>query len=84
VALRAGRLDSRAGAEDWMMTLLLGGLGIAALAYLLPFLLAVLRPLRVDFALPALPWPMLLATAAAIAVAWAVDLGAMRVERRRL
>lgn len=83
VALRAGRIDSRAGPEDWMMTLLLGGMGIAALVYLLPVLSVVLRTLQFRLALPALPWPMLLATGVAIAVAWAVDQGATRLESRR-
>ncbi len=83
VALRAQRFESRAGAEDWLMTLLLGGLGIGALVYLMPFLVAVLRPLRLQVELPALPWPMLAATAVAIAVAWVLDQGATRFEQRR-
>ena len=83
VALRAQRLESRAGAEDWLATLLLGGMGIGAMVYLMPFLVAVLRPLRLQLALPDLPWPMLVATAVAIGVAWAVDQGATRLEHRR-
>ena len=83
VAARAERLESRAGPEDWMMTLLLGGLGIAALVYLQPFLLAVLRPLLAGFELPSLPWPLLAATAVAIGVAWAVDQGASRLASHR-
>jgi hypothetical protein len=82
VALRAQRLEARAAPEDWLMTLLLGGMGIGALAYLQPFLLAVLRSLRVEVTMPALPWPMLIATAVAIGVAWAVDEGATRLRRR--
>ena len=83
VAMRAQRLESRAGPEDWMMTLLLGGMGIAALVYLLPVLSVVLRTLQFRMALPSLPWPMLVATVVAIAVAWAVDQGATRLESRR-
>ena len=83
VALRAQRLDTRAGPEDWMMTLLLGGLGIGALVTLQPYLLVVLRSLHVELDLPALPWPMLVATAVAIGVAWAVDQGADRLHTRR-
>ena len=83
VALRAERLETRAGPEDWLMTLLLGGMGIGALVYLQPFLLAVLRSLEWKVSLPALPWPMLAATAVAIAVAWLVDQGATRMQRRR-
>ena len=83
VAQRAERVATRAGPEDWMMTLLLGGLGIGALVYLQPFLLGVLRTLDLRVALPTLPWPMLVATAVAIGVAWAVDQGAMRIRPRR-
>ena len=83
VALRAERLDARAAPEDWMMTLLLGALGIAALVYLQPVLLAVLRTLDLQLALPSLPWPMLVATAVAIGVAWGLDQGAMRFGSRR-
>ena len=74
---------ARAGPEDWMMTLLLGGLGIGALVTLQPYLLVVLRSLHVELDLPALPWPMLVATAVAIGVAWAVDQGADRLHSRR-
>ena len=83
VALRAGRLDAKSAPEDWMMTLLLGGLGIAALVYLLPFLAVVLRTLDLQVSLPSLPWPMLAATAVAISLAWALDQGVMRSGWRR-
>jgi hypothetical protein len=81
VAARAERRPHRAGAEDWLMTLLLGGLGIGGLFYLQPYLLLVLRTLHVD--LPAVPWPMVTATLLAIGVAWAVDQGASRFDTRR-
>ena len=63
------------------MTLLLGGLGIGGLYYLQPYLLPVLRTLH--FELPAVPWPMVIATVMALGVAWAVDQGATRIETRR-
>lgn len=81
VAERAERRPHRAGAEDWLMTLLLGGMGVAGLFYLQPYLLLVLRSLH--FEMPAVPWPMVLATVVAIGVAWAVDQGATRFESRR-
>lgn len=83
VAARAQRLDSRAGAEDWLVTLLLGGFGVGALVYVVPMLATLLEPLRLQVELPSLPWPMLVATAVAIGVAWAVDQGALRLESRR-
>ena len=83
VAARARRLESRAGVEDWVATLLLGGMGIGALYYLMPVMVKLLRPLFAQMALPTLPWPMLVATAVAIGVAWAVDQGALRLESRR-
>lgn len=81
VAARAERRPHRAGVEDWLMTLLLGGLGIGGLYYLQPYLLPVLRTLH--FELPAVPWPMVIATVMALGVAWAVDQGATRIETRR-
>lgn len=81
VAERAERSPHRAGAEDWLMTLLLGGLGVGALFYLQPYLLVVLRSLH--FEMPPVPWSMVGATAVAIAAAWVVDQGATRIQSRR-
>lgn len=76
VAARVGFGEDKGSAEDWVMTLLMGVLGVVGLVYLQPVLATALQRVNVD--LPHLPWPMLGATAVALVVAWAVDRGASR------
>lgn len=81
MAVLAARREQKSAPEDWLMTALLGALGIGSLVYLAPFTVKVLGALHLG--LPQLPWPMLAATVAAIAVAGAVDQGLLRFESKR-
>ena len=81
MAVLAARRDRSAAPEDWLMTALMGVLGIAGLAYMLPFMAKVMGEMHLD--LPRLPWPMVIGTGVAIVVAWAVDQGLLRFESKR-
>ena len=76
VAARVRFSEDKGSVEDWLMTGLMGVLGVVGLVYLQPVLTSVLE--RVHVEVPHLPWPMLAATAVAIVVAWAVDRSASR------
>ncbi len=81
MSVLVARREKQAAPEDWVMTALLGVLGIGALFYLQPFMAKVLGEMHLE--LPRLPWPMVIATLVAIAAAWAVDQGLLRVESKR-
>lgn len=81
VAVLAARREKRAAPEDWVMTALMGLLGIGGLVYMMPIMGKVMGEMHVS--LPRLPWPMVIATVVAIAAAWAVDQGLLRFESKR-
>ena len=74
VAARIVPAEERNALEDGLLSLLLLGIGITGLAYLQPVLASVLESMHVS--LPTVPWPLLGAAGAAVAVAWLVDRGA--------
>jgi len=74
VARRIAPPEERHALEDGLLRLLLLGIGITGLFYLQPVLATVLDSMHVS--LPRVPWPLLVAAAAAVAVAWLVDRGA--------
>lgn len=76
VAKRILLAEEKSGIEDWLMTLLLLGVGLVGLVYMQPVLALVVQ--RVQFDVPQLPWSMIAATGAGIAVAWIVDRSASR------
>ena len=76
VARRVLYAEERGTAEDWTVTALMLAMAAGGLWYLVPMLSQIAAAFQVR--LPALPWPLLLATGAAVAVAWAVDRGATR------
>jgi len=73
VARRVLFAEERGSFEDWMVTALMLVLAAGALFYLQPVLAQVAGAFQLS--LPALPWPLLFAAAAAIGVAWAIDQG---------
>lgn len=81
MAVLVARRDKRIAPEDWMMTVLMGVLGIGGLVYMLPIMAKVMGEMHLS--LPRLPWPMVVATVVAIAAAWAVDQGVLRFESKR-
>ena len=74
VARRVALPEERHALEDGLLSLLLLGVGITGLVYLQPVMAGVLASMHVD--LPRVPWPLLVAAAAAVSVAWLVDRGA--------
>lgn len=76
LAKRIELAEEKSGVEDWLMTLLLLGVGVIGLVYMQPVIALVVQ--RVHIEVPQLPWPMIAATGAAIAVAWIVDRSASR------
>ena len=76
VARRMLYAEERGTAEDWIVTVLMLAMAAGGLWYLVPMLSSLAGAFQVR--LPALPWPLLVATGAAVAVAWAVDHGAVR------
>jgi hypothetical protein len=81
MAVVAARREKRAAPEDWVMTALMGVLGIGGLFYMMPIMGKVMGEMHVS--LPRLPWPMVIATVIAIASAWAVDQGLLRFESKK-
>jgi hypothetical protein len=71
LARRIALPEERHSLEDGLLSLLLLGIGITGLAYLQPVLASVLEGMHVS--LPRVPWPLLVAASAAVAVAWLVD-----------
>ena len=76
IAKRILLSEEKSGVEDWLMTLLLLGVGVIGLVYMQPVIALVVQ--RVHIEVPQLPWSMIAATGAAIAVAWIVDRSASR------
>jgi hypothetical protein len=76
VAKRVLLAEEKTSIEDWLMTLLLLGVGVIGLVYMQPVIALVVQ--RVHIEVPQLPWSMIAATGAGIAVAWMVDRGAAR------
>ena len=73
VARRVLFAEERGSMEDWMVTALMLGLAAAALIYMLPVLAKVVGALHVS--LPTAPWPLLVAAAVAVGLAWAIEQG---------
>ena len=71
--------EERGSVEDWLVSVLLLAVGVAGLLYLQPVMAEVLASM--NFRLPTVPWPLLLAGGVAMSVAWAVDQGAARFKR---
>lgn len=76
IAKRILVAEEKSSIEDWLMTALLFGMGVIGLVYMQPVIALVVQRVHID--MPQLPWSMLAATLAGIAVAWAVDRGASR------
>ena len=76
IAKRILLAEEKSGIEDWLMTLLLLGVGLIGLVYMQPVIALVVQ--RVHIEVPPLPWSMIAATGAGIAVAWIVDRSASR------
>lgn len=74
VAARVGFSEERSSLEDWLMTGLMLVLAVAGLFYIRPVMASILG--QFHFQLPSLPWPLLVAASASVAVAWALDRGA--------
>jgi hypothetical protein len=81
MAVLVARREQKSAPEDWMMTVLMGVLGVGSLVYVMPIMGKVMGEMHVS--LPRLPWPMVIATVIAIGAAWAVDQGLLRVESKR-
>ena len=71
--------EERGSVEDWLVSVLLLAVGGTGLFYLQPVMADVLASMH--FALPSIPWPLLLAGAIALGVAWAVDRSAAHFKR---
>ena len=65
--------EERGSMEDWLVTALMLGLAAAALIYMLPVLAKVVGAFHVS--LPTAPWPLLVAAAVAVGLAWAIEQG---------
>ncbi|MEO8160276.1 MAG: hypothetical protein ABI588_02575 [Arenimonas sp.] len=76
VARRVSFAEERGSFEDWTITVLMLAMAAGGLFYLQPLLAELLGSLNLR--LPALPWPLLLAAAVAVGLAWAADRGAAR------
>ena len=81
MAVLVARRDKKIAPEDWMMTVLMGALGLGGLFYLMPIMAKLLGEMHLS--VPRLPWPMVIATVVAIAAAWAVDQGLLRFESKK-
>jgi hypothetical protein len=75
VATRISFSEERSSLEDWLTTGLMLILAVTGLFYLRPVMANVLGQLH--FQLPTLPWPLLAAAVASVALAWALDRGAL-------
>ena len=81
IAARVGGSEENSRVEDWLMSLLLLGLAATGIIYAQPVLASVFAQLNLK--LPEVPWPLLLAAGASIAVAWAVDRAASGWRQQR-
>jgi hypothetical protein len=79
LARRIVQPEERGSIEDWLVSIVLFGVGVAGLFYLQPVMASVLE--SVHFTLPRVPWSLLVAVGIAIGVAWAVDRGAAQFKR---
>jgi uncharacterized membrane protein YidH (DUF202 family) len=77
VAQRVSRAEERGSFEDWMVTALMLAMAGAALYYLQPVLRQLVGALHIT--LPSAPWPLLVAAAVAVGLAWAIEQGAARL-----
>jgi hypothetical protein len=73
VARRAIYAEERGTIEDWIITGLMLALAVGALVFLQPVMAKIVGAFHIS--LPQVPWPLLLATAFAVAAAWAVEQG---------
>jgi hypothetical protein len=81
VARRVLFAEERGSFEDWTLTSLMLAMAAGGLFYLQPLLAGMVGNLHLR--LPALPWPLLVAAAIAVVLAWAVDRGASNWHSRR-
>jgi len=79
IAARIVLPEERGSVEDWLVSVLLLAVGVAGLLYLQPVMADVLASMH--FALPKVPWPLLVASGIAVAVALAVDWGVAQLKR---
>lgn len=73
VARRAIYAEERGTIEDWIITGLMLGMAVGALVFLQPVMAKIVGAFHIS--LPQVPWPLLFATALAVAAAWAVEQG---------
>ena len=73
VARRAIYAEERGSFEDWFIVGLMLLMAAGALYYLQPLATNIVAAFNVK--LPSVPWPLLFATAVAVAAAWAVEQG---------
>ena len=74
VAVAAARAEHDDGFEDWLVVLLMFGLGMGALAFIVPTLAGFVHTM-VSIQMPALPWHQLAAALICIGGVWAIDSG---------
>lgn len=74
VAARAALVEDGGSMDDWLVTLLMLGMAIAGVVYVQPAMASIVGHL--NFTLPTLPWPLLGAAGASVALAWAIDASA--------
>ena len=73
VARRVLFAEERGSLEDWLVTGLMLAMAAGALFYIQPVMAKVAGAFQMS--LPTLPWPLLMAAAVAVGLAWAVDQG---------
>jgi hypothetical protein len=76
VARRVMFAEERGSVEDWIVTGLMLAMAAGGLYYLYPVIARMMATVHLD--LPTLPWPLLLAAGAAVAVSWCIEQGAAR------
>ena len=76
MARRVLHAEERGSVEDWMVTGLMLALAAGALFYLQPVLAQVVGAFHVS--VPTAPWPLLVAAAVAVGLAWTVEQGVAR------
>ena len=74
-AARVTLAEEKTSLEDWLTTLLMLALAVAGLVFVAPVMGRVVGQLHVE--LPSIPWPLLAAAGVSVALAWAVDRGAI-------
>ena len=80
VAARVVVPEENSRLEDWLMSLLLLVLAGGGLFYVAPVMAGVASQLHIH--MPTVPWHLLAAAAVSIAVAWALDRGAIGWRQR--